>query len=207
MASNTQKDIIKTLAKFYRKPVTKVSLELIFSLLAIMFFTVFAIKPTLETITGLINEIEEKEKLDEQMQRKVAALSTAQEEYDRLSSKLEYLDQAIPTQPQLVYSLKIIERTATENNIVIGFVKLPEIPVEKEPNSLMNDIQRQDLYLNIRILGDYPSMRDFVNSLQNYRRTFVVEEVSFSVVDQVSSKQLSSTLSIRVPYFGDKSAK
>lgn len=207
MAGNKQKEIIKTLAKFYHKPVTKVSLELFFSLLAIMFFTVFAIKPTLETITGLINEIEEKEKLDEQMQRKVAALSTAQEEYDRLSSKLEYLDQAIPSQPQLVYTLKIIERAATENNVVITYIKLPMVPDENEHNKLLGEIQRQDLYLNVRILGDYPSMRDFVNSLQNYRRAIVVEDVSFAVVDQVSSKQLSSTLSIRVPYFGGTSAK
>lgn len=207
MASKKQKDLAKTLAKFYRKPVTKVSLELFFSLFAIMFFTIFAIKPTLETIAGLIQEIEEKEQLDEQLQRKIAALSTAQDEYERLAPKIEFLDQAIPTQPQLVYSLKIIERAAAENNVVISSARLPEIPEEKELNAISNSLERLDLYLNVRILGDYPSMRDFVNTLQGYRRTFVVEEVSFSVEDRVSSRQLGSSLSIRMPYFGDSNAK
>ncbi len=207
MANNKQKDLTKTLARFYNKPVTKVSLELIFSLLAIIFFTIFAIQPTLETIANLIQEIEEKEQLDEQLQRKIASLSTAQEEYQRLASKIQFLDQAIPSQPQLIYSLKIIERAATENNVVIELVRLPEVPEEKEFAAIANSLDRLDVYLSVRILGDYPSMRDFVNKLQGYRRTFVVEEVSFSVEDRVDTRQLGSTLSIRMPYFGENSAE
>ncbi len=207
MATVKQKNITKTLARFYKKPVTKVSLELFFSLFAIIFFTVFAIKPTLETIAGLVKEIEEKQELNEQLQRKVVSLTTAQEEYQRLSPKIHFLDQAIPTQPQLVYSLKIIERVATENNIVISSIRLPEVPDENSSHSAVATLNRIDLYLNVSILGDYRSIRDMVTSLHQYRRSLVVEEVTFSVQDKVTTQQLSASLSIRVPYFGVSSAK
>ncbi|KUK79487.1 MAG: hypothetical protein XD95_0356 [Microgenomates bacterium 39_7] len=207
MATSKQKNITKTLARFYKKPVTKVSLELFFSLFAIIFFTVFAIKPTLETIAGLVKEIEDKEQLNEQLQRKVVSLATAQEEYQRLSSKIHFLDQAIPTQPQLVYSLKIVERLATENNIVINSIRLPEIPDEKSQHSATTALNRVDIYLNVSVLGDYQSIRDMVSSLHQYRRSLIVEEVTFSVEDKMETQQLRAALSIRVPYFGVNSAK
>ncbi len=202
MATIDQKEISKALAKFYSNPIAEVSLELIFSLIAIIFFAIFAIRPTLQTISGLIAEINEKKELDQQLQRKISALSTAQDEYQRLSYEIELLDQTIPSRPELVRTLKVIEKHAVENNIVITSIRTPEIPDEtfqKKPNAVL---ERVDLYISLRITGDYPSIRDFMSSLQQYRRMIVVEEVSFMVDDLITTQLLNANLSIRIPYFG-----
>jgi len=203
MAVINQKEISKALSKFYSKPVAGVSLELFFTLFAVIFFAVFAIRPTLQTISGLISEIEEKQEIDQQLQRKIAALSSAQEEYQRSLSKIKLLDQSIPSKPELIKTLKVIEKSATDNNIVIDLIRLSEIPDEIVAADQSKALNRVDLYLSVRVIGDYSSIRNFVETVQEYRRTMVVEEVVFSVEDKITSVQLKATLSVRVPYFGE----
>lgn len=202
MAAIDQKELSKALAKFYSNPIAGVSLELIFSLFAIIFFAVLAIRPTLQTISGLIAEINEKKELDQQLQRKITALSTAQDEYQRLSSEIKLLDQAIPSRPELVKTLKIIEKLAAENNVVITSIRISEIPDEISQTKNNEALERIDLYFSIRVTGDYPSIRDFMSSLHQYRRMIVIEEIGFTVDDLVTTQQLSASLSVRTPYFG-----
>jgi len=204
MATIDQKEISKALAKFYSNPIAGVSLELIFSLFAILFFAVLAIRPTLQTISGLITEINEKKELDQQLQRKIVALSTAQDEYQRLSSKINLLDQTIPSKPELIKTIKVIEKHATENNVVITSIRIPEIPEETSQMTANQTPERIDLYFSIRVTGDYPSIRDFLGALNQYRRMIVVEEIGFIVDDLVTTQQLNANLSVRTPYFGKK---
>ncbi len=104
---------------FYQRPVAKVSLELFFSIGAVLFFAVFAIRPTLLTMSDLIKELEDKRNLDQQLSQKIAALSTAQASFLGAQNRLVVLDEAIPTSPQFIYSLKLLEKVASDNRLVI----------------------------------------------------------------------------------------
>ncbi|HQM15604.1 MAG TPA: hypothetical protein PLM16_00120 [Candidatus Woesebacteria bacterium] len=206
MPTPTRKELFTTLAKFYRRPVAKISLELFFSIAAVIFFTVFAIKPTLQTIAELITEIEEKQKLDEQLQQKIVALATAQEEYQRYSSQIKLLDQAIPSQPQLIESIKVLEKLATDNKVIISSLLVSEIPEEIAVDSTQT-LNRVDLYLSLKVIGDYPALKNYIQQLHQYRRAMVVEEISFVVEDLAVNQQLRANLSIRLPYFGKANVK
>ncbi len=103
MPDNKQKQLKTTLLKFYKQPVGKVSTELFLSIFTIIFFAVFAIKPTLTTMSDLVKEIEDKQKLNKQMQQKVTALATAQTEYEKFQDQFYLLDQSLPTvDPQIM---------------------------------------------------------------------------------------------------------
>jgi uncharacterized protein (UPF0333 family) len=52
--------LTSTIIAFYQRPVAQVSLELVFSVIAIIVLTAAAIRPTLTTMSNLIHEIEEK---------------------------------------------------------------------------------------------------------------------------------------------------
>lgn len=200
-----QKKIQETLGKFYQQPVARVSLEFFLSLLAIVFFTIFAIRPTILTIADLIKEIEDKQEIEQQLQRKIVALASAQEEYQLLQDKIQLLDQAIPSKPELVRTLKVIEKIATENKVIVSDLRATVIPDEKDVMVASADqLTRIDLYISLQAVGDYPSLRDFVEALHQYRRAIVVEEVSFQVDDRVFQRTLRANMSIRIPYFGDK---
>lgn len=193
------------LAKFYRQPVAKVSTELFVSLAVVAFFAVFAIRPTLITIGELISEIEAKEELAERLQSKVVALTTAQEAYQRFLPRIDLLNEAIPTQPRFVNTLKIIEKIASENNIIIQSASVTRIPDEEMLLDIDHKtVDQTDFVIELAVMGDYPSIRDFVGELQNIRRSFIVDEMSFMVSEQTMQENLKADLVVKVPYFGIK---
>ncbi len=77
MATNKRSQLTTTLLQFYDKPIAKVSLELFFTVAAVIVFALFAIRPTLSTMGKLIKELEDKQALNQKLAQKVAALSTS----------------------------------------------------------------------------------------------------------------------------------
>jgi hypothetical protein len=205
MKTKKQRDLFITLQQFYQKPVAKVSLELFLSISAVLFFAIFAIKPTLLTMSDLIKEIEDKEKLDKQLSQKIAALSSVQPLYLQLQDQLLVLDEAIPSHPQLVYSLKIIEKIASELNIVIAGINIAEIPKENTDQDIaLTSFERVDVPLSISLSGDYLSIRQFVESMKEYRRSFIIDTVIFTTKELRGVRKLEARITVSAPYFGVK---
>jgi hypothetical protein len=205
MSQKKRKDLKKVLLQFYHRPATQVSLELFLTVFTILFFAVFAIRPTLLTMADLVNEINDKEELDDQLQRKVTALSSAQEEYQRLEGKIDLLDQAIPSQPLLLDSLKIVEKLAAESDVIIDSLRVSEVPAETIfQTSNPAQLSRVDVYFTTRVIGSYPAIRDYIEKLHQSRRTFIAEDITFLIDDDATQQVLKASLSIRVPYFGEQ---
>lgn len=202
MASQKQKEISSALNQFYQRPVALVSLELLLSIGLVLFLGIFAVQPTLITMTELIKEREDKLKLTEQLDKKAATLATAQGVYTQILPSLPFLDEAIPQQPELVKSLKIIEKLATENDVIIKVVSVPEIPDEKPTVTTVVGMDRVDLPITVTISGEYLQIRSFVEDLKNSRRSYVVNSVNFSLQESRGQKKLSATITLSIPYLG-----
>ncbi len=204
MASKQQRELLQTLNKFYQNPVAKISLELFLSVAAVIFFAVFAIRPTLLIMSDLIKEIEDKEKLDNQLQQKIAALSSAQSEYQIIKHRLEVLDVAVPNQPMILYSFKILEKVASDNQVIIQSVSLNEIPPE-EPIALQEaTLKRNDLLFKIVVAGNYLTIKNFAHMLKQSQRVFNIQNIAFNVEDNRGAKNLEATFTINIPYYGAK---
>jgi Tfp pilus assembly protein PilO len=198
---NRREQLTITLIQFYQQPVAKVSLELFLSIGTVIFFAIFAIRPTLITMSELVKEIEDKRELSGQLSQKIASLSTAQSEFTVVESRLVVLDEAIPSSPQLINALKIIEKLASENNVVISTLTTPEIPTET--TNMSQTLERVNLPLTVSLTGDYLSIRRFVEALQASRRTFVVDTVTFTTSDERGAKTLRALVTLAIPYFGE----
>lgn len=221
----TKQQLTNALITFYHKPVAKVSLELLLSLSTVIFFAVFAIRPTLLTMSDLIKQIEDKQKLAQDLDKKIAALSSVQSEYLRLQPQLSLLDEAVPSSPQLLYTIKVIERLASEHGLVITNVNVPEVPPESGPatptlartqtdqavgtgeTKINTQPRRVDLRISIKTKGNYQDIRQFVEALQQYRRTLVVENVIFTIQEQQGTRALESVVNIVLPYFDSGASK
>ena len=202
-----KKQVAVLLEQFYSNPVAKVSMELFLTVGLVVFLALFAIKPTLLTMSDLLKEIEDKQELDGQLSKKVAALGSAQSIYLDLEDRLEVLDAAIPSDPQTIKTLKMIEKIATDNSVVLGSVSLDEVP---ESTSVEGDnfdsLTRQSFTISVTAIGSYNSIKNFVSDLQNSQRTFVVDSVIFRISDSRGDKQLRASLSLQAPYFATKGA-
>jgi hypothetical protein len=202
MSSFKQKEITSALISFYQKPVAMVSLELLLSIGLVIFLAIFAIQPTLLTMSDLIQERKEKIDLLEKLESKVLALRGAQDLYAQAQPRLADLNEAIPPQPQLIRSLKIIEKLASENNVIIKNLGVERIPDETPIIDPTVKLSKVDLGVRMAISGEFLNIRAFVQTLQNSRRSFVVENVTFNLEENRGEKKLNASISLSQPYMG-----
>lgn len=204
MPSKRRKKISTTLEKFYNNPIAKVSLELFLSVGTILFFALFAIRPTLLTMSDLIKEIDDKKELEKKLEQKVASLATAQTIYLNIEDRLGVVDESIPSQPNLIKTFKIVEKIASDQGISIDRMGLSEIPKEESPIVPFEMQERKVLSFNIVVIGDYPSLREFVETLRNSRRSFIINSVTFAIEDTRGFEKLKASVSVSAPYFSEK---
>ena len=176
------------------------SLELVFSILAIIFFAVFAVKPTLQTMSELVKEIEDKRALDEQLGQKIASLNTAQTQYQNFSSQFYLLDEAIQKTAELINGLKIVEKIASNNELVIQSIAISAIPDELVLAD-ENAAKREILTFNVDLTGDYLKIRQFIEDLMFSRRMIIVDQVNFSLGNNRYQKDLNAIVKINLPYY------
>lgn len=201
----TQREkITKTLNDFYQRPVARVSLELFLSVGAIIFFAIFAIRPTLVTMSDLVKEIEDKQDLDEKLTQKIASLSTAQTSYLEVQDRLYLLVQTLPSTPDLVHSIKVIEKIAVDQGVLIDSMSLTEVPKEISPDVPFSKLKKNAFSLSMTLSGDYEHIRDFIQALISYRRMFITDTIIFSTSDERGQKKLRANISLSIPYFGDQ---
>jgi type IV pilus assembly protein PilO len=202
MPKTKQEQLAKILFDFYQKPVARVSIELISSIVVVVFFAVFAIRPTLITMADLIKEISDKKELDKQMDLKLASLNTAQGQYIDNKDDFYLLDEAIPRQLDVVESLKKIEKIAGEGGLVINNISLASIPEaisEELLNNNFDNYKRDFLPVNIEIVGSYMQIREFVEEIMNLRQVIIVDQVV--VERKTESNDLSAQVKINLPYY------
>lgn len=94
-------------------------LYIIFSLIALSFFGIFAIGPTLTTITELNKQYEEDKLALKQLQDKNAALKSLSADYVNIQEDLILVENAIPLSPKVAELTRQLESLATKNNLVV----------------------------------------------------------------------------------------
>lgn len=208
MAKLRKDQLAMILLDFYRNPVARVSIELIISIIAVIFFALFAIRPTLITMADLVKEIADKKELNEQMDLKIASLYTAQTQYEQYLDKFYLLDQSIPRRFDVVNSLKKIEKLAGEEQLVIDNISLSDVPEligEELITTNFDDYKKVFLDFNIAVVGNYAQIRSFVEKVMFLRQSIIIDRVTFD--KETESNDLSATIGMSLPYYSLISAK
>lgn len=203
MATRKQNQLATTLLKFYDKPIAKVSLELVFTIAAVVIFALFAIRPTIQTMGKLIKELEDKEALYQKLNQKVAALESVSGQYQNNQERLLILDEVIPPTPHFEEALTIIEKLASEGQLTIISIQAKEVPKEPINDVSFEQKSRVSRPIVLTVTGDYPAIRELIEKIQNVRRALVVDTVVFTVTEQRSRKVLQAAVTVNVPFFAE----
>lgn len=201
-ASKYQQQLSSALYNFYQKPVARVSVELFLTIGLVMFLAIFAIRPTLITMSNLIKEIDDKKAHHEKLEKKIVSLATAQSEYSSFEDRLPYLDQAISSKPELVYSLKVIEKLASDNNVVMSGMTVSELPTEETTDTPFSTRVLNTLPISLNMVGDYISIRNFTEAIRNNRHAYMIENISFNLNKDETVQILNTSLTLSAPYYG-----
>lgn len=197
--------LTKTLLDFYNRPIAQVSLELFLSIGAVIFFIIFAIQPTLLTMSELIKELEDKRVIDKQLSQKIAALSSAQTAYLQIEPQIPLLYEAIPTRPQLKESLLILEKIASDRNLVIDTIVVKEVPRETDADMSKSVTKRKIVPIIISVSGTYPNISGYLDDIMKVRRTFMIESIVFTRTEERGNETLKANITVGLPYFSEDS--
>lgn len=157
------------------KQKTTAYLYVIFSLLALSFFGLFAIGPTITTISQLNKQYEEDKVALKQLQDKNAALKSLSAEYVNIQSDLGLIDNAIPQAPKVAELTRQLEVLATNNNLVVQKLDtgLMELYPVKNTNSPLFSFT-----ISLNVTGLEVDVNNFLQELINMGRIIGIERLS-----------------------------
>lgn len=147
---------------------------IVLSLFAIAFFGVFAIYPTLGTIANLKRQYEDNLLVDEQLDKKISALSQLETQYATLESEgiLPLIKQALPFSPDIPAFTRKVETIAKTHRVTITLLSVGSVelfPAEKIPNEFI------PLKFSITIEGSRENTNAFAKDVTKFDRIISLE--------------------------------
>ncbi len=208
--ANKKRELEKVLDLYYSNPVARVSIDAFLTIGVILFFLTVAIRPTMKRISFLIGEIKAKKEFLAKMDARIVELRANREVFLKFSDKLPLLDQSIPNTPQVNYSIKTLEKLASDLGISIESLKGSQIPTETDLTKLdFSKLDEKKYILTVTIVSDYPTAKNFIDELMKQRRIFILKEVEMvsTFIEKTHQKdltdvgQIRTRLQIQIPYF------
>ncbi len=153
-------------------------LEVIITLASVTFFIVFAIRPTVVTITGLIGEINEKRELTQKMQQKIDTIIIAQEEFALVQGNRDLLESYLPTRYSISQGIAQVAGISMDNGLPLKHVGMDSIENMVNPTKDFASLE-----FDFSTGGSYQQLRSFLMDIDAVRRWIDVNRFEISVND------------------------
>jgi Tfp pilus assembly protein PilO len=191
---------MKQLQQFYQKPIAKVSAELLVTILAVTLLALFAIGPTLNTMSQLLKDIEDRKKTSEELTKKIAALSTLSGEFPIIRQETTLLEAAIPNTADFDGFARRIEKIAAEHRVLIVGMQVATIP----PEQVSARKEATTFAVTISFRAPYEQVRPVLDDLLRMDRFVTIESMAMSNKrDEIAKTSILTTnVVLRVAYYG-----
>ncbi len=147
------------------------------TLLALSFFGIFAINPTLSTITRLKKELADNKFVDSQLQTKINNISLLQQSYTGIEDELFYATDAIPTNSEAPLLAAQIQALSEKSSVNIVSLQVFEIEITKKTQGKN---QYSAFSFNVSAKGERENLLQFMSDLGNMQRVVTLDVLSLS---------------------------
>lgn len=180
--------------------------NLTLTFLTVAFFGFFAIRPTLIIIAKLVKEIEEKEEINHQLDKKIASLVSAQEQYSANQERFYLLDQALPKIPDFPSLIYCLENIASSTNVEFKSFSISKIDISGETKSKITPKKASSFEFNLSLTGSFQNLQQFVHQAESLRRLIFLKSISFGKPKktQEEENQILLTISGDTNYYESK---
>lgn len=162
-------------------PVVKSYAPYIFSLISIAIFGVFAIKPTVGTISDLQAEVSNKSQLLAQLQAKATSLNTAKVNMDQnvTPDKRDKINEALPLSPSVTSLVAKIQSTAPKISSSSALQIQPVTLYDQTASSSAStSLEHIGFVLNTQ--GSFNDLSSTIQSLSKISRLVKITDLSIS---------------------------
>lgn len=193
-----QKTLIQMdLNRFYEKPVTRISVALIMSLVCIVFFALAAIRPTLETMAQLLKQIDEKKTLDTKLTQKISALGSAQRQLTEKESLFPLISLAVPNSAEFNELVVVMEKLASDHKVAFGAAQIEKVPLEDQVGKVGSSTKLVSYPMTLSFTGSYDNLIALMKEMSNLKRVIIIDRFDITPDTSDQTANLSLTLAIR----------
>lgn len=179
----------KILPKFKEQKVQAFT-TFVLTIISLSIFGIFAINPTLSTITQLQKELEDKKFIDKMLEEKINNLNTLQQKYSLLQEDFRFVMAAIPDYPATTSLIGQIQNLAAESEIKVISFNTSQIDLSK---SSTNSEKNLSFNFNLQIEGNYSNLLNFLSSFTNFDRIIGIDNI---IMGRASEKNTNLKINI-----------
>jgi len=165
-------------------------LTITLSLMALSFFGLFALRPTLITAVSLVKNVNDLGALNIEYENKIGSIIRAQAEYENLRDSLPLLTQALPDNAYFHQLANTLESFAQKSNVTIQQMQIDATPITKPKSS--GKLERFGFV--VIGIGDYPSISTYISHVLNWKRVVALHTLEFVHDESTTSGNLRVTM-------------
>ncbi|CAN5341710.1 hypothetical protein BH10PAT1_BH10PAT1_1930 [soil metagenome] len=192
-SSNYRKYFLNIIVLYKQRRDLKTYLELLLSIAAIAIFMVFAIKPTIITITDLITKINTEQVTSDALDIKIKNLGIAQSTFNQNQDGINLLSQAIPNGPDVASYVRQLQGVAAKESAQIISLTVSQTDLSNKVGSG----SAQMITTTVTASGDYGNLQNFIKDVESLRRPAIIENINLVAE---SSGTLDLTFSPKAAY-------
>lgn len=172
----------------YIKPITQLPIiktygSTIFTLLVMIIFILYAIKPTLETILVLQKKLADETQILEKVDQKANNLAKARENYENLDPGLKSkIEAAIPETINLKTVTQTLEQTAEKYEASISALQIQPLVVETKVENQLGTLSEIAFTFNVE--GQYKNLILLLQDLKSSDRLISIDSSSLSKLSE-----------------------
>lgn len=174
-------EVLKSLPTLQKERVREYG-TLILTFVALSFFSVFAISPTLSTITDLRKQLADNQAADSALKTKIKNLSTLQQAYASLTPDLSYIDAAIPKNPNVIQLLAQIQGLSQDANVSLLSLQVSDVSLITSKQSAVKkssgEVAPSFAFL-IRVQGSSDQLVSFLSKFISFDRITTIDSISY----------------------------
>lgn len=177
----------------YIEPVLKIPIirtygSLIFTILAMIIFILFAIKPTVETIILLQKDLENQKEIQSKLHQKITDIQTAETNLARIDQTTRArIESLIPKQPDLTGLIKVLEQSVSEG-ASISAIQFQALSIEKPAT---DSSKLTEINFTFNIQGTYDAIISVLQKLNTSSRLISVTNLVLNKVESSAGLLMS----------------
>ncbi len=151
------------------------------TLVAIMIFGLFAIKPTLSTIVSLQKSISQQQLVLQQLDTKIQNLSDGKKNYENMDTSVRArVETLVPDSTSIADIINNLNLFADSNQASISGLQFQPVDLDGKPQKITKQAQIKEVGFTINLQGSYTQLSSFLKSLVRANRLISINSVSFN---------------------------
>lgn len=163
------------------------TIELNATVFLIIFFVVFAIRPTVTTISSLVGDINAKEIQQTQLKTKINQIIKAQDLYSQVQEKYSLIAQGLPDSPSYYQAANQIYGATSISSISVNGLNFVLTQAGNSPSDHLNSYS-----VPISLPASFIQTTTVLDNLLQNRRLLQIPSISFSLLNPASASVGSS---------------